>query len=177
MKLKLSCSMSNRTLRWPQNNQVVRVVAGLYKDGLALNGKIQCRLLIFYFFSVRLLSFVFFIPATTTNDLRLRRIFYPRFYPSHLFSYLNSWERASIFHFECSVLHKGTTGTICYNVFGMTRSLTGDWTLDLLHSKTAWKLTETSLECYRHLNLSLSRISLTVTSHNNVVMVNLHAHR
>ena len=38
-------------------------------------------------------SFSFFIPATTANDLRLRRIFYPRFYPLHLFSYLNSWER------------------------------------------------------------------------------------
>ena len=32
--------------------------------------------------------------------------------PLHLFSYLNSWERASIFPFECSVLNKGTTGTI-----------------------------------------------------------------
>ena len=50
-----------------------------------------------------------------------------------LFSYLNSWERASIFPFECSVLNKGTTGTI----FGMTRSLTGDWTRDLPHSKPA----------------------------------------
>ena len=55
---------------------------------------------------------VFFIPATMTNDLRLRRIFYPRFYPLHLFSYLNSWERVSIFPFDCSVLNKGTTGTI-----------------------------------------------------------------
>ena len=57
-------------------------------------------------------SFGFFIPATTANDLRLRRIFHPRFYPLHLFSYLNSWERASIFPFECSVLNKGTTGII-----------------------------------------------------------------
>jgi len=57
-------------------------------------------------------SFVFFIPATTANDLRLRRIFYPRCYPWYLFSVLNSWERASIFPFECSVLNKGTTGTI-----------------------------------------------------------------
>ena len=57
-------------------------------------------------------SFGFFIPATMANDLRLGRIFYPRFYPLHLFSYLNSWERASIFPFECSVLNKGTTGTI-----------------------------------------------------------------
>ena len=30
----------------------------------------------------------------------------------HLFSYLNSWERASLFPFECSVLNKSTTGTI-----------------------------------------------------------------
>ena len=35
-------------------------------------------------------------------------IFYHRFYPLQLFSYLNSWERASIFPFECSVLNKGT---------------------------------------------------------------------
>ena len=54
----------------------------------------------------------FFHPATTVNDFRLRMIFYPRFYPLHLFSYLNSWERAIFFPFECSVLNKGTTGTI-----------------------------------------------------------------
>ena len=54
----------------------------------------------------------FFIPATTANDLWLRRIFFPRFYPLHFFPYLNSWERASIFPFECSGLNKGTTGTI-----------------------------------------------------------------
>ena len=52
----------------------------------------------------------FFHPATTANELRLRTIFYPRFYPLHLFSYLNSWKRASVFPFECSVLNKGTTG-------------------------------------------------------------------
>ena len=48
-------------------------------------------------------SFGFFIPATTVNDLRLWRIFYPRCYPLHLFSYLNSWERASIslFNVQC----------------------------------------------------------------------------
>ena len=56
---------------------------------------------------------VFFIPAATTaNDLRLRRIFYPRCYPLHLFSYLNSWDRASMFPFECSVLNQSTTGII-----------------------------------------------------------------
>ena len=33
---------------------------------------------------------VFFHPPTTANELRLRRIFYLRFYPLHLFSYLNT---------------------------------------------------------------------------------------
>ena len=59
---------------------------------------------------------VFFIPATTANEGFLYQIL-----SISIFSYLNSWERAS-------------TGTI-YNVFGMTRSLTGDWTRDLPHSK------------------------------------------
>ena len=73
-------------------------------------------ILFFYFFERSTFvgsvwSFGVFIPVTTANDLRLRRIFYPRFYPLH-FSYLNSWERASIFSFEYSVLNKGTTGTI-----------------------------------------------------------------
>ena len=83
-----------------------------------LNYDVKRRSHFLIFFNVQLFvgsawSFVFFIHATTANDLRLRRIFYPRFYPSHLFAYLNSWERASIFPFECSALNKGTTGTIC----------------------------------------------------------------
>ena len=36
----------------------------------------------------------------------------PNFIHHIYFSDLNSWERASIFPFECSVLNKGTTGTI-----------------------------------------------------------------
>ena len=71
--------------------------------------------IVILFFSVRLLSVLcghsVVSSPTTANDLR-PMIFYPRFYPLHLFSYLNSWERASIFPFECSVLNKGTTGTI-----------------------------------------------------------------
>ena len=48
--------------------------------------------LIILVFSVRLLSVLrgHFIPATTANDRRLRWIFYPRFYPLHLLSYLIS---------------------------------------------------------------------------------------
>ena len=57
------------------------------------------------------------VPATTANDLRLQRIFYARTYPLH-------WH----FPVECSVLN---------NVFGMTRSITGDWTRELPHSKGA----------------------------------------
>ena len=45
-------------------------------------------------------------------------------------------EKEPVFPFF-NVPNKGTTGTICYNVFGMMRSLTGDWTLDLPHSKPA----------------------------------------
>ena len=49
----------------------------------------------FFFFTFRLLSVlrghsIFFIPTTPANDPRLRRIFYPRFYPLHFLSYLNS---------------------------------------------------------------------------------------
>ena len=77
----------------------------------------DCFIHLFLLFSVRLLSVlcghsVFSSPPQRPNDLRLRRIFCPRVYPLHLFSYLNSWERASSFPLECSVLNKGTTGTI-----------------------------------------------------------------
>ena len=50
------------------------------------------------------------------------------------FSYLNSWERASIslFNVECQIRELFVP---FYNVFGMTRSLTGDWTRYLPHSK------------------------------------------
>ena len=54
----------------------------------------------------------FFIPATTANDLQLRKHFYPRSYPLHFLSYLNSseWASISLFNVECQ--KKGTTGTI-----------------------------------------------------------------
>ena len=54
-----------------------------------------------FFFSRRLLSVlrghsVCSSPATTANDLRLRRIFYPRFYTLHLFTYLQ-FEKEPVF--------------------------------------------------------------------------------
>ena len=35
----------------------------------------------------------FYVVIRFFHPLRLRRIFYPRFYPLHLFSYLNSWDK------------------------------------------------------------------------------------
>ena len=69
------------------------------------------------FFGVRLLSVlrghsVFSSPPQRPMTSDFEGFFYPRSYPLHLFSYHNSWGRASIFPFECSVLNKGTTGTI-----------------------------------------------------------------
>ena len=91
---------------WTNNNNTHNVSMQRYYLRRSIN---------IIFFIVRLLSVLrvhsfFFIPATTANDLRLQRIFYPRLYSLHLSSYLNSWERS--FPFECSVLNKGTTGTI-----------------------------------------------------------------
>ena len=62
-------------------------------------------------YSVRRFCMVirFFNPATTANDLQLRRISIPDVI-HFIFSYLNSWERASISY--CWVLNKETTGTI-----------------------------------------------------------------
>ena len=51
----------------------------------------------------------FFHPHHNSQWPPTLKDFFPRFYPLHLFSYLNSWERYSIFPFECSVLTKGTT--------------------------------------------------------------------
>ena len=49
-------------------------------------------------------SFVFFIPATTANDLRLRRSFYPRFDPLHFICPILILEKESVFslvNFQC----------------------------------------------------------------------------
>ena len=51
----------------------------------------------------------FFHPRHMTSDLEG---FLYQILSITLFSYLNSWERASIFPFECWVLNKSTTGTI-----------------------------------------------------------------
>ena len=91
--MTLSSSISShcphQSLRNRSDGVPVKTCPSVY---LATQG--QC---FFYFFLFQRSTFVssaqsfgFFIPATTANDLRLRRIFYPRFYPLHLFSVLNS---------------------------------------------------------------------------------------
>ena len=94
----------------------------------------------FCFFSIRLLSVLrgysgFFIPATTANDLRLQRI-YTRSYPLHYFLIL-FLEKEPVFHFLMFSAKQGNHWYHFYSVFGMTRSLTGDRTRDLPHSKPA----------------------------------------
>ena len=69
---------------------------------------------IYYFFSVRLLSVlrghsVFSSPPQRPMTSDFEGFSIPDFIH---YIYFNSWERASIFPFECSVLNQGTTGTI-----------------------------------------------------------------
>ena len=60
----------------------------------------------------------------------------PDFIHSICFPYINSSERASISLLMLSA-KQGNYWYHFYNFFGMTRSLTGDWTRDLPHSKPA----------------------------------------
>ena len=61
--------------------------------------------------------------------------FYPRVFPLHLFSYLILiLEKEPVFPFSMLSAKQGNYWYHFYNVFGMTRSLTGNWTLDLPHS-------------------------------------------
>ena len=70
---------------------------------------------------------IFSIPATRANDLQLQRISIP-----DLFHYF--FVRTSISLLMLSA-KQGNYLYHFYNVFGMTRSLTGDWTWDLAHLK------------------------------------------
>ena len=62
--------------------------------------------------------------------------FYTRSYPSHYFLIL-ILEKESVFPFSMFNAKQGNYWCHFYNVFGMTRSLTGHWTRDLPHSKPA----------------------------------------
>ena len=66
----------------------------------------------FCFFNVRLLSVLRGHSVFSSPPQRPMTSDFEGFFIPDLLSYPNSWERASIFPFECSVLNKGTTGTI-----------------------------------------------------------------
>ena len=71
---------------------------------------------LFFFFSVRLLSVlrghsVFSSPPQRPMSSEFEGFLY-QILSITIFSYLNSWERASIFPFQWWVLNKGTSGTI-----------------------------------------------------------------
>jgi len=72
----------------------------------------------------------FFIRATTANDLRLWKIFYPRYYPLHFFPIL-ILQKESVFPFLVSSAKQGNYWYHFNNVFGVMRSLTGYWTSPL----------------------------------------------
>ena len=94
-----------------------------------------------YFFSVRLLSVLrghsLFHPHHDGQWPQNSKDFYTRSYPLYYFL---------IFILEKEpVFKQGYYWYHVYNVFGMTRSLTGDWTRDLPHSKPAlynWAIEE-----------------------------------
>ena len=94
----------------------------------------------FFFFSVRLLSVVrghwFFHPRHNGQWPPTSKDFYTRSYTLHYFLIL--FFRKSQY-LPCSMLSakQGHYWYHFYNAFGMTRSLTGDWTWDLPLSKPA----------------------------------------
>ena len=133
---------------------------------LTLNSLCSTNMVCLPFLSVRLLSVLrghsgFSFPPQRPINSDFEGFIY-QILSITLFSYLDSWERASIFRFECSVLNKGTTGTIFITSLvwrgpwlgiepgtsrtrsqhyttrlSRRRSLTGDWTRDLPHLKQA----------------------------------------
>ena len=98
---------------------------------------------IWYTYSQFLLAFAFcrfsliirfFIPATTANDLRLRRISIPDFIHYIFVLSLFFKKRFSLFNVVCQTREVLLQFN---NVFGMTRSLTGVWNRDLTQSMSA----------------------------------------
>ena len=87
------------------------------------------------FFISRVSLQLFLKYSTLKYKRKTSKDFYPRFYSLYSCPILNL-EKEPVFPFSMLVLNKGTTGTIFIKVFGMTRSLTGDWTWDLYHSST-----------------------------------------
>ena len=94
----------------------------------------------FFFFSVPLLSVLlvirFFHPRHNGQWPPTSKDFYTRSDLLHYFLIL-ILDKEPVFPFSMLSAKQGNYWYQFYNVFGMTRSLTGDWTRDLPHSKPA----------------------------------------
>ena len=91
------------------------------------------------FFRVRLLSVLrdhSFFSSPPCQWPPTSKDFYTRSYPLHYFLIL-LLEKEPVFPFWMFSAKQGNYWYHFYNFFGMTRSLTGDWTRDLPHSKPA----------------------------------------
>ena len=134
LQLYLELCMSEKC-QW-SDKEVVSVVGLPWVEWLTI-----IIFFIFYFFRVRLLSvlrgysFLLSPPQQPmTSDFEgfsipdfIHFIYYP----------ILILEKEPVFPFWMFSAKQGNCWYHFYNVFGMTRSLTGDWTRDLPHSKTA----------------------------------------
>ena len=120
------------------------MVINLVRSVHYLTGTVSCTLDI-WVFCVYFLVFDFcrfcvvirfFHPRHNGQWPPTSKDFYTRSYPLHYFLIL-ILEKESVFPFSMLSAKQGNCWYHFYNVFGLTRSLTGDWTWDLPHSKPA----------------------------------------
>ena len=79
----------------------------------------------------------FFHPRHNSQWPPTSKDFYTRSYPLHYFLILFLEKEPVFFPFSMFSAKQGNYWYHFYNVFGMTRSLTGDWNRDLRHLKPA----------------------------------------
>ena len=104
---------------------------------LLLNLKLQCFVCFLTFeFVGSAWSFGFFHQRHNGQWPPTSKDFYTRSYPLHYFPIL-ILEKEPVFPFSRLSAKQGNYWYHFYNVFGMSRSLTGDWTRDLPHSLPA----------------------------------------
>ena len=112
--------------KWVLVNTVIRTALGT--DELKYSG--------LFSFSIRLCRFCvvigFFHPLHNGQWPTTSKNFHPRFYPLHFMPIL-ILEKEPVFPFLMFSAKQDHYWYHFYNVFGMTRSLTEDWTRDLPH--------------------------------------------
>ena len=105
-----------------------------------LNNRAGCSFSYYLFLAFDFCRFCvvirFFHPRHNGQWPPISKDFYTRSYPLHNFLIL-ILEKESVFPFSMLSAKQGNSWYHFYYVFGLTRSLTGDWTRDLLHSKPA----------------------------------------